>query len=517
MAARRTCAGLAVALWGLGLASSCQFDRPNDVKPVDAATVGFSVEPVAATWVRVGESVDVVVRVVRESGYEAPIVVGLANPPNGVTAAPFTIPPGAVEGLLRVSVAAGAGVPGSALDAMVLADGGQGERQAGLVLRLKGGFGALDESFGVLGVAASSTMNFGGALYLDGRYLVAAGGQILAFDDSGAPDRAFGIDGALSPPTVGFDLSTPIQAFLVSSAAGRFKVVLAGDLEASPSIVKLGGKVMQFAADGTLDPAFQAWSFGLPGSFAVGVVAADDSGAIYVAGDHDSGSGTEAALIRLMPSGPRDTAFGPQGYLRWSGSLITAVHASVGRIVVAVNDGATATLYAVTPLGVADAGFGSGGAVALDALIGQPTCQLLTQQVSAAPGGGIWIGGTTCLTTTPQGVLLRLSNAGALDATFAGDGVWSGIAGELGGAYGVAALPDGTFAVVGAPRASFSSTSVYHLRADGVHMLDVDPSGVRELPFSTGGLVKLIVDLDRPHLMVAGSLASKAAVARAWY
>ena len=129
MAARRTCAGLAVALWGLGLASSCQFDRPNDVKPVNAATVGFSVEPVAATWVRVGESVDVVVRVVRESGYEAPIVVGLANPPNGVTAAPFTIPPGAVEGLLRVSVAAGAGVPGSALDAMVLADGGQGERQ----------------------------------------------------------------------------------------------------------------------------------------------------------------------------------------------------------------------------------------------------------------------------------------------------------------------------------------------------------------------------------------------------
>lgn len=303
MASRRISVGLIVAFGTLGLVPACQFDRPGDVKPVDAATVGFSVEPVAAAWVRVGEGVDVVVRVVRESGFEAPIVLDLGSAPEGVTADPATIPAGAVEGQIRVSVAQGAGTPGSALDVQVRGDGGQGVQEASLVLRLKGGFGELDESFGVLGVAASTSALFGGALHVGGRYLVAAGGQILAFDDSGAPDRSFGIDGVLSPPTTGLDLSTPPQAFLVSAPAGRFKVLLAGDQEPSASITKLGGTVMQFASDGVQDPAFQARSFGLPGSFAVHIVAADESGAIYAAGDHDAGTGTEAALVRLLPSG----------------------------------------------------------------------------------------------------------------------------------------------------------------------------------------------------------------------
>ncbi len=517
MVARSLAACVSLVLALFGLVPACQFERPNDVQPVDAMTLGFSVEPVAAVWVRVGDGVDVGVRVVRESGFDAPIALSLVSAPTGVTATSATIPSGAVEGQLHITVAAGAGAPGAALDVVVLGDGGRGVQQASLTLRLKGGFGALDESFGVLGVAASSSSHFGGALHIGGRHLVAAGGQVLAFDDSGAPDRAFGLDGVLSPSTTGFDLSTPSQAFLVAGAAGRFKVVLTGDQEASPSTTKLGGKVMQFSNDGILDPAFQVWSFGLLGSFAVGLVATDDTGAIYVSGDHDTGSGTEAALIRLTPLGPRDTAFGPQGYLRWSGSLITAVQSSGGRILVATSDGATATLHAVGPAGLADTSFGSSGAVALDGLVGQPGCQLLTLHVSAAPGGGAWVGGTTCLTTTPQGVLLRLTATGALDAGFAGDGIWPGIGDELGGVYGLAGLPDGTFAVVGAPRAQFSSSSVYHLRADGTHILDVDPSGVREVPLATAGLVKLSADIDRPHLFITGSLAGRAAVARAWY
>lgn len=508
----RSC--LLVGLIGVG--SGCQFDRPRDIAPADAATAGFVVEPIPGAWVRVGESVDVAVRILREPGFEEPIALNLVGAPTGVTAASAIIPAGAVGGQLRIDVALAAGSPGETVDLTIVADAGHGTRDASARLRLKGGVGALDQTFGVLGIAATSSGTYGGYLRLGNRHLVATENRVYAFDETGVVDAAFATGGVLTVAPDGLDASMPRRAFLVPSTAGRFKVVVAGDIDRG-SGVSLGGAVLQFSDTGVPDPAFPERGFALPGSFTVNVVVAGADGALYVAGDHDTGVEVEGAVARLLPSGFRDTAFGPQGYLRWAGAIVTAVSAADPRVVIAVAGATTTHLYGVDVHGAPDAGFGANGDVAVDDLIGLPGCGLLAGHLSPAPANGLWVGGLTCLGASSRGALVRLTGAGAADSTFAGDGVWLGVSDELGSVHGVARLPDGTLIVIGTPRANASQTTLYHLRADGTHLIDVDPSGARDIGVASGIPTTPMVDIDLPYIYIAGPLAGRAAVARAWY
>lgn len=251
--------------------------------------------------------------------------------------------------------------------------------------------------------------------------------------------------------------------------------------------------VVRTNADGSPDS-----TFGTQGVFRYGTPGFDDLGlATQVHADgrivasgwaYDAAAGRSLPIVlRLLPNGTLDPAFSGDGIITFSpqggfGSANALAIASDGRIVVAGHSqdsqGANSKLFAARlgSDGTLDATFGVGGiALSQDAGGGN--------SIVLQPDGKSVVGGH--LSSTLDGLLVRFTTNGVLDASFGGDGsvAITGMA-DLRGLHALRLQANGRI-VAACTRLYFSMTTPTALR--------VMPDGSLDGSFGTGGIAPPVV------------------------
>jgi uncharacterized delta-60 repeat protein len=390
----------------------------------------------------------------------------------------FAVDPGA-------GAAAGGGA--AATRVVALPDGGAvlvggGPRQRGFYAAELTPAGLLDPSFGVGGIARVSVDSppatpLQALRQPDGKLIVIvsgrqttafAFGQLLAvrLDADGSLDPTFGSQGIAAVPLAPACGSCTTAALapdgdlVLTGEGGLLSAALGGDPSAPAQ-----WDVASLTPSGALDQSFGAGGLEtIPatdaGGYDVAVLATGEVATLGVA-DLSSGSGRVAMLSLLGPNGGADRAFnGGSPVALPAGSGATAMLAEPDGTVIA---GGTTALYAYTPSGQPDPGFGADGVAAL----GQLPSPL--ELLPAAGGDVVALGRLGGAADTLRGV--RVTAGGALDTTFGGAGgvdvephFGGGIASFAtgGGAHpvpplaqdgfavhAVAARPDGSYLVAG--------------------------------------------------------------------
>ena len=173
--------------------------------------------------------------------------------------------------------------------------------------------GSLDRTFGSGGkeVAAGSPGAFALVLQPDGKIVVGGGANrafvVSRFNSDGSPDLSFGTDGRA---TSSFEMlgGSLIRGLVVQPDR---KIVAVGWNDEHE---RAQWAVARFLRDGELDPSFGTggkvtlFPVTLANSLATAVAVQPD-GKLLVAGDNYDG----AALVRLLPNGSLDPAFGDSG------------------------------------------------------------------------------------------------------------------------------------------------------------------------------------------------------------
>ena len=322
--------------------------------------------------------------------------------------------------------------------------------------------GAADPTFGVAGLVTykvdAGCTAYAVAVQPDGKVVVVGGtdgyaGFVARFNVDGSPDPSFGTGGV----------------FRTAGNRGLFQGVA---LQPNGSIVAVGNYGLGVTR---LTPAGQAdATFGTGGTALVGGGAALFSVVVQpdgklVAAGYSLGSGTAGQLVlaRFTTAGQPDATFGTNGVTlvqatpNSSGSFGSLGYALAlqadGKPVMAAYavTGGTATdptLQGVavrfTPAGALDATFGTaGGIVPLTAL---GSTNYPVQAIAVRPDGHILIGGTGYLagrgTYTP--LLLELNADGSTTTTFGTNGAFAVPVTSLGGIVaGLALQPDGSLIV----------------------------------------------------------------------
>ena len=184
--------------------------------------------------------------------------------------------------------------------------------------------------------------------------------------------------------------------------------------------------VSALARAGALDPAFgnQGYVYtGIPAQ-AVASIAIQPDGKILIATAPNNGGSPTPTLVRLLPGGAPDTAFGTGGVapITIAGLGAAPVVQQVvvqpdGAISFAVRvspDNAPAFVGRFTPGGAPDSSFGNGGAV-----LGPVA---YTANVMLVQGNGdIVVAGGSAFTGTSS--IARLTSGGAFDPSFGSNGV----------------------------------------------------------------------------------------------
>jgi uncharacterized delta-60 repeat protein len=347
--------------------------------------------------------------------------------------------------------------------------------------------GTLDTSFGNGGtvVTASGDDLVGLALRSDGR-IVAGGGHLLArYLADGTLDPAFGAGGRVQPQGSGRITALALQsdgsvvtaetdlvryrpdgsvdpsfnASLSISSCSALALQPDGRIIAVGSVYTNGNSdfaLVRYNRDGTFDTTFGAGGMvrtDLRSSGDVAhAVALGSDGRIVVAGWTSVGNRVEIAVVRYLPDGRLDPAFGAGGIATTAIGPANADARTVliqpdGRIVVAGqaagNADGTNLNFAVaryTPQGTLDATFGNGGTVVVDVGAGAPDgAQALVIRV----GGRIVAAGDTCDTSPCRFALVRLDPDGTLDATFGNGGIVTTVIGRQAHATSALVEPDG--------------------------------------------------------------------------
>ena len=276
----------------------------------------------------------------------------------------------------------------------------------------------------------------------------------------------------------------------------------AGDLVVQGSKLLLVGSVGTFDSDfalerrtssGALDTTFgnAGWvSTGTSAEADYGyAVALTSSGKILVAGEGYKGgiaSALQFNLVRYSSTGVLDTTFGRSGIAHFSvndqGDYFTGmVVQGSGRIVLAGsgprggNWGTYVELVGVTPEGKLDTGFGSGGEVitSFAGAVGAAASQVLLQ----ADGKIVVVGSVQTAMDNYDFLVLRYTQNGALDPTFANGGVFM-LDVDGGDVANCAAIQlDGKIVVAGGTDATLA---LFRLNTDGS----------RDMGFGTAGLTR---------------------------
>lgn len=296
--------------------AGCQFERPADVLPVDAADgdanlSGVQIGPLAGAWVRIDGAATILVSFERDPALDGPVTLSLGEPaPPGLTADPVIVPMGQANGelILRAVSAAGAR-PGPQADVWVVATTSQGTTAARIDILVAGRPGTVDERYGVVGVAAMPVADGGGFVRQGDRLVVAGGDRLWRWTSEGALDSSFGSAGELVPV---FDrMSAAGRVFVAGLATGRLLLVGNGSGEvAGRSDVFLQRVTM----DGQLDPTYiETFDVQAVDTFTVSAVAVGPGDSIFVAGLAWQAGENSVTVRKFDDRGQLDASFGQGG------------------------------------------------------------------------------------------------------------------------------------------------------------------------------------------------------------
>jgi uncharacterized delta-60 repeat protein len=328
---------------------------------------------------------------------------------------------------------------------------------------------------------------------------------------AGALDGSFDGDGK---QTVDFGASADVAASVAIDSADR--VVPAGYTNSGPSFdIALCRLTVAGALDGSFDGDGKL-VFGLNArSQAIGnSVALDSLGRTVVAGSASNGTIQEFAVARYTSAGVLDTTFGGTGIVRFafgasSIGLAVAVD-SMDRVVIAgYTSGGSTTDFAVarlTSAGALDPSFDGDGKTTFDFA----TSADYAYAIAVDSLDRIVIAGSTFTGSNPDFGVARLTVAGALDASFDGDGkqtIAFGTFNDL--AYGVAVDSIDRVVIGGYSYDAVSSDfAVVRLTAAGALDSSFDGDGKQTIDFAASDDQARGVAIDSlDRIVIAGSRA----------
>jgi len=301
--------------------------------------------------------------------------------------------------------------------------------------------GDLDPTFGSGGVVMVSTVNSGRAVAVqpDHKIVVVSDGiQVTRFNPDGTLDAMFGSGGTVT---------TPIGTGATGAAVA---------LQSDGMIVVAGGSGGHFAlarydTSGTLDPLFGTGGIVLTPiqtSATANAVVVQSTGAIVAAGYTINGGGPpHFALARYTAGGVLDVTFGT------AGTVITPISPNSGDIVHALLLGPGDELVAVGESGVGAAAvrYDSGGGLDPTFGVGGVSTSAVEDFYDAMagafqPDGKIVLAGISAYLEFRTA---RITDAGALDTGFGGNGVVATSFGGISGAAAVVVEPDGRVTAAG--------------------------------------------------------------------
>lgn len=412
-----------------------------------------------------------------------------------------------------------------ALPVTLLADDGQGDPS------FDGDGVRIVDWAGLESVASAVVGAVDGSLYVGGRALGGAGtfdGGVAKLTPAGELDTGWGSSGLRRVPFDAAENAEDRVSDLFELAGGSLLVSgfsLADDvlLLENPAIAKL-------TPGGALDPAFGnggVEDFALPWPseeyYWVGAVHQLDGKALYFGACLDCPDNPTAVrpmLLRISTSGVPDSGFSGTGWEvptagAWSAIRPLAVaFDALGRILVLGHTGSSYSVTRLTGGGTLDTSFGGGDGNAPFAL---PSGHSSPYRFAVDPEGGeiyVAMGFGSGVNAGWSGVL-RLTNSGALDATYAGDGLAELIFDAGVFVTSLALQSDGRLAGAGRIESTAPGGDLdyflFRLLPDGSLDNDFHANGVRRVEFGEtpdGADTALATTLSGGRLVAVGSVVA---------
>lgn len=342
-----------------------------------------------------------------------------------------------------------------------------------------------------------------GSLYVGGKALGGDGsfdGAVVRLTPTGALDPAWGSSGLRRVPIDAVENADDRLADMFELSDGSlllsgFSVVNDITLIENPAIARL-------TPDGDLDPLFGdggVIDFGMPWPsedyYWAGAVHQLDGKALYFGACLDCPDNpvvTRPMLLRITIAGATDSGFSGNGWeVPTTGPWSTiypfdVAFDALGRILVLGKDGANLSVTRLSGGGILDATFGGGDGVAPFAM---PAGHSPPYHLAVDPESGAMLVsmGFSSGPLAGFGAVLRLTSAGAIDATYAGDGL-AELAFDAGLAVRSLLLQsDGKLAGAGQIASSAPGGDLdfflFRLLANGVLDDDFHGNGVRRVEF----------------------------------
>lgn len=428
--------------------------------PMPAAPMpDFSIEVDAATVpVRVDGEATVAVTIARLEGFSEDIEIRAEGLPPGVTAVETTIGPDVDEAVL--TIIGDQSAIGSKTAVVVVARASAIERTAAFDLLVLGQAGALDPTFGLLGVAAEpSTGVLGtddatdllafpdGSLMVGGDSRTSGLGTLVKFRTDGSIDESFGPMGSRNFDCTRIGL-IPEPHFRYAQQSTTGIVFATADREGDYALGR-------FDADGDLDTEFRdggLFRVATLSPVSISRVAIGPTDEILVAMTRDSSD--IVWINRFTPDGMRDGGFAGGRAEIDLGDFHQVLSMSVfedgsvlGTATARVDEVIRSFVFKLTAQGALDVDFAEGGILQL------PQGEIVRAGIGISGGGALLAG-----EVTPDGglrtpALWRLDDRGELVRSF-GDGgrVLISLPGDRTGAVrSVIAVDDARFLALGDP------------------------------------------------------------------
>ena len=295
--------------------------------------------------------------------------------------------------------------------------------QRGAILQFLANGGA-DVSFGTGGRADLPIQPSGGLARQQSGKLIAfgeiagAGPAIARVDSDGSVDPTFGVAGVASAGS-GYASSVALQS------SGNILAAYWLDLVGTRGTFV--SAVARHLVDGAVDPSFGAGGSAVAGQGREPVVAVDAADRILVARLWDIDN--KAVMLRLTAAGARDATFGQGGAafpptgaeaavdgvaVQADGRIVTIGWGWDGRV---GGSGGPLMLVRYLPNGTPDPAFGSGGV----AQVRPPNPDPMRASIAVQPDGRIIVA-ANLPSSSPGIVVLRLLPDGSPDATFGNNG-----------------------------------------------------------------------------------------------
>jgi uncharacterized delta-60 repeat protein len=308
-----------------------------------------------------------------------------------------------------------------------------------------------------------------GEFYTAGRYYNGSvrRGYVMKHDATGALVSSWGNGGAVA-------LGTPTTANYVHNLVVDCK----GEIHIG-SRTEWNMRLLRLTKDGAVDAVFGGGAGEVTDDEVIaasitdsGLMDMDQTGSYYQSGTVWTGPGGNAVLTRFRPSGDLDPTFGASGRVAVDfdptsqdaggpvkvapdGKVLMAGYTAAAYPSVVTTTSSDLAVVRVTTTGVLDDTFGDGGITRIDI---SGTAEMPTN-LAVQPDGKILVIGvtnhTTSYTTPAQWLIARLTQDGALDATFGSGGIVI-LDPPFGGAndvndrpYHIVVRPDGTLWVAG--------------------------------------------------------------------